>query len=344
MNTEKDLQYIENCPSIDWEQFRNKSVLITGATGLIGSWLVNTLTHVSKKKDLHCAVYAQIRNMEKARRMLDDCDSIGFVVGNIETLKEEDTQFDFIFHCASPTDSRMMVNQPVDVIRAALLGTMNMLEVARRDHSTFIYLSSMEVYGTPSTDEKIAENHSSNLNQMEVRSSYPESKRMCENLCVSYHKQYEVPARVVRLTQTMGPGIQYNDRRVFAEFARCAIEGSNIVLKTKGETRRNYLYTADAASAILTVATRGEDGQAYNAANEDTYCSIYEFAQMVAHDIAEDLIKVVIEETNDIQKFGFAPTLKMNLDTAKLRSLGWKAGYSLQDALERTIEAMKETR
>jgi nucleoside-diphosphate-sugar epimerase len=159
---------------------------------------------------------------------------------------------------------------------------------------------------------------------MSVRSSYPESKRMCENLCTSYFSEYGVPVKVVRLTQTFGEGVDYNDGRVFAEFARCAIENKDIVLKTKGETKKNYLYVYDAVSAIITVLFNGENGNAYNAANEETYCSIYEMAQMVAEKCGNKSIKVVIEEKDDILKFGYAPTLKMNLSTEKLKNLGWK--------------------
>jgi nucleoside-diphosphate-sugar epimerase len=197
----------------------------------------------------------------------------------------------------------------------------------------------MEVYGAPETDDKIFESSGTDLDTMSVRSSYPESKRMCESLCASYASQYGVPAKVLRLTQTFGPGVRYDDGRVFAEFARCAIEKRDIVLHTKGETCRSYLYTADAASAILTVLAFGAVGEAYNAANEATYCSIYEMAQMVANECASGDITVRIE-LEDTSKFGYAPVLHMNLDTFKLRSLGWEAAVGLKDQFDRMICCM----
>ena len=198
----------------------------------------------------------------------------------------------------------------------------------------------MEVYGTPTTDEKIDEKHATNLNTMFPRSAYPESKRMCESLSASYASQYGVPAKVVRLTQTFGPGVQYNDGRVFAEFARCAIEGRDIVLHTKGETRRSYLYTEDAVNAILTVLVKGKAGEAYNAANEDTYCSIYEMAELVANDCAGGKIKVLIEEAES-SSYGYAPTLHMNLDTGKLMKLGWNPSVDLASMYKNMVGAMK---
>ena len=149
---------------------------------------------------------------------------------------------------------------------------------------------------------------------------------------------------VVRLTQTFGPGVEYNDGRVFAEFARCAIEGRNIVLNTKGETKRNYLYTGDAADAIFTVLAAGQAGEAYNAANEDTYCSIYEMACLVAKECAGGRIGVEIKERADAARLGYAPTLHMNLDTSKLRSLGWQPQVGLAEMYSRTIQALASSR
>ena len=230
----------------------------------------------------------------------------------------------------------------METIFTALNGLKNILELARLNQILgMVYLSSMEVYGTPVTNGKIDERHSSNLDTMAVRSCYPESKRMCENLCVSYISEYGLPVMVVRLTQTFGPGVQYHDERVFAEFARCVIERKNIVLNTRGETRRNYLYTEDAINAILAVLLKGQPGEAYNAANEETYCSIYEMACFVAKNCAKGEIQVIIHEQEDITKMGYAPTLHMNLDTTKLKALGWKADTGLKTMYDSMIEDMR---
>ena len=147
----------------------------------------------------------------------------------------------------------------------------------------------------------------------------------------------------MRLTQTFGEGVSYDDKRVFAEFARCAIENKDIVLKTKGETKRNYLYVNDAVKAILTVLEKGEVGHAYNAANEQTYCSIYEMAQMVAEDICRGGIKVRIE-SDEAADNGYAPVLKMNLSAEKLKNLGWTPSANLRTAFEKLIAYMKNNR
>ncbi|NLE64290.1 MAG: NAD-dependent epimerase/dehydratase family protein [Bacteroidales bacterium] len=317
-----------------------KIILVTGATGLIGFSLIQFLLKLGKKTDNPPKILALVRNIEKAKEMFGDQETIRFIHSNVEDCLSMDFNIDFIVHGASQTASSAFVNEPVETIMTAIQGTNNMLNLAKEKKvKSFVYLSSMEVYGAPESDEKINENHATNLNTMAVRSSYPESKRMCESLCASFCSEYNVPAKVIRLTQTFGPGVNYNDGRVFADFARAAIENRDIVLHTKGETKRSYLYTIDAVTAILSVLLNGEDGHAYNAANESTYCSIFEMANLVAEKCASNKIKVIIQEENS-SKFGYAPILKMNLETAKIRKLGWMPTKDLIGMFTEMIKSM----
>lgn len=324
---EKDLDYI--CENIDFNAFSGKSILITGSTGLIGFTLVSALLRFNHY-DIKPKIIAFARNIEKAKKIFGNMASeIRFAVGDVCRSIDIQEPIDYIIHAASNTSSQAFVNEPVNISKTALIGTINLLELAKEKKvSSFVFLSSMEVYGTPSTDEKISETHGINLDTMKVRTCYPEEKRMCESLCASYFSQYDVPAKVVCLTQTFGPGVRYSDGRVFAEFARCVIEGRDIVLHTKGETKRNYLYTADAATAIFTVLLKGENGEKYNVANEETYCTIKEMADLVAEKCADVKIKVRIK-IEDSRKFGYAPVLHMNLDITKLQNLGWKPFFDL---------------
>lgn len=338
---EEDLNNIANLSVDFFKPLANKTILITGATGLIGFTLVNAILTASQKYRLDIRIVALIRNLEKAKAMFgEDSGFIEFIVSDITQKVHVDGPIDYIVHAANQTSSKAFISEPIETIRTAIEGTQNMLELAREKNSTsFAFLSSMEVYGTPSTDEKITESHPTNLNTMAVRTCYPESKRMCESLCASYASEYGISAKVIRLTQTFGPGVSYNDGRVFADFTRCALEGHDIILHTKGETKRNYLYTADAATAVLTVLLKGKSGEAYNAANEETYCSIYEMANLVAKHCAQGKIKVIIQE-EDISKFGYAPVLKMDLDTSKLKALGWKPTRSLTEMFVRLSQTM----
>ena len=188
---------------------------------------------------------------------------------------------------------------------------------------------------------KVKENELGSFETMNARNSYPIAKIACENLCNSYCSQYGVPAVILRATQTFGPGVKYDDGRIFAEFMRCVVEKKNIVLKSAGLTERSYLYTADAVSAILVSLLNGKPGQAYTIANPNTYCSIKDMAQMVADEVAGGSIKVVFDIAKDIEKLGYARTLFMNLDVAKVEKLGWTPSVDLKSMFERMIEGMK---
>ena len=341
----EDLERIVN--HCNMSKFEGKVILITGATGLIGKMLVKSLLYWNKinaVSPIHIIIV--VRNLEKAEKIFGKSlnSELEVIVSDVTDLDQIQHQIDYIVHCACETASMNFVNEPVETIETAVKGTSNLLKVARAcKASSFVFLSSMEVYGTPQSNEKISEEHSTNIDTMRVRACYPESKRLCEALCTSYASEYNVNTKVLRLTQTFGVGVSYYDNRVFAEFSRCIIEGKDIILKTKGETCRSYLYVADAVLAILIVLLNGKSGEVYNVANENSYCSIYEMAKLAASLDPEKKIKVLVRNNVDAEKLGYAPILKMNLDTTKLKSLGWSPTVELQQMFERMISDMKSS-
>lgn len=341
---QEDMEYISSTKCIDWNFLKDKKIFITGGTGLIGSTVIDGLLYSNEKYDLHLQIIALVRNLKKAKARFPNNTSNGilkFVLGSVEELPDIQGKVDYIIHGASPTGSLYFIKHPVETIQTVVKGTKNILELAKKHKvESILYLSSMEIYGAPLTDDFIPETQGCTLNSMTVRSCYPIAKRLCENLCAGYSSEYGVPAKVIRLAQTFGPGVNIDDKRVFAEFARDAIQGKNIELQTSGSSKRMYLYTADAVTAILTILLSGETGEAYNAANPETYCSIVEMAQLVAHKIGKNDIKVCFPSANKESTSKYPPSHHLRLDTSKLRDLGWTPSIGLKDMYLRMIATM----
>lgn len=338
----EDLDKLIACEYIPWVKLQNKTVLVTGATGVIGYNLVSGLVYANIKKSLNMHIFALVRDIEKAKEkyaeQLRSSNSISFISGEVEHLPSMQEKIDYIIHGASPTASVFFIENPVETIKTSVVGTMNMLELA--EHSKvqgLVYLSSMEVYGAPKTEDILYEEDLGYLDHLNIRNCYPEAKRQCEALCAAYVSEYSVPAMSVRLAQTFGPGVNKDDSRVFAEFARCAMDGKDIILLTDGGSKRCYLYTMDAVSAILTVLLKGEAGQAYNAANSETYCSVKEMAAMVAKTIGEDKIKVRVSKDKEKSKKFSSPHF-YNLSVARIMELGWRPSRNLLEMYQRMIE------
>lgn len=341
---QEDLATISQADYIPWDKLQGQNILITGGTGLIGSTVIKALCYANIAKNLQVKIFALVRNLEKAERMLGlENEVLHFIQGSVETLPEIDVPMDYIVHGASPTASLFFVQHPVETIQIAVQGTANLLELAKdKAVKSFIYLSSMEVYGAPQADTLIPETQGCTLDSMVVRSCYPIAKRLCENLCASYAQEYRMPAKVIRLAQTFGPGVLKDDKRVFAEFARDAMEGKDIILQTSGSSKREYLYTADAATAILTVLLKGQNGEAYNAGNPETYCSIVDMAQLVAEQVALGNIKVCFVGTENHDTSKYSPSHHLHLDVSNLEKLGWKPTKPMKEMYLRLIAGMIE--
>jgi UDP-glucuronate decarboxylase len=330
---------------ISWDALRNSSFVITGATGLIGSLIVKYLLYVNRTMNFGAKIYAVVRNVEKADKIFaeEKTDALTYVVADLTKEKVNcEGDCDYIVHAAAVTASKVMVSDPVGTICTSIDGTEKMLQLAvEKKAKAFIYISSMEIYGQPTVGGKTAEKDLGYVDIENVRSCYPEGKRMCECLCTAYAAQYGVNVISARLAQTFGAGILPTENRVFAQFARSVMRGENIVLHTTGESEGNYVYTADAIAAIMTLLVKGKAGEAYNIANEDSHITIRNMAELVAREIAGEKIQVVIDIPEDSVSLGYAPPVKMWLDASKMRELGWKPEIGLVEAYKRMICWMK---
>jgi nucleoside-diphosphate-sugar epimerase len=332
----EDASYVAGCPFMPWDDLAGRTVVITGATGLIGHLLACSILERNRlAAGSATEVVALVRDVAKAEGMFPS-DSVRIVRwdamgGEVPELEAAD----FIVHCASPTSSSAFLDSPVETIRTNVRGTEAMLELARAHGASLCMTSSMEVYGAGS-DEPLSEERGGELDSMNPRSSYPEAKQLSEALCAGYAHEFGTHACVARLSQTFGAGVPKGDTRVFAEFARDCIEGRDIRLLTDGSKRNMYLYTADAVTALLLLVAKGEPGKAYNVANEETLTSIREMASMVADRFGHGHTKVVVDIDEEAAK-RYRPGNVVMLDTARLRALGWSPRFGLMEMYERLI-------
>lgn len=333
---DEDIRNVLSDSNIPWKELKGKTVLITGATGLIGSFLVKTINKLNKHLEEKVKVIAVSRDPIKAKEKLRLSEDITYTTLECCTSI---SPISFIIHSGSPTSSEDFANKPVEVIKSIIGDSIKILELAKERDSRILFLSTLEIYGI-TEQEDVKENDSGHLLTMCARSSYPEAKRMAETLCYSYYKEFGVSIVVARLTQCFGAGVDlYIDKRVFAEFGRNIINNENLSLKTSGETARSYIYISDAASALFLLLLRGKSGEAYNISNPQTYCSIKEMAELLAK--SNNLKVVFLKDSKDLRKFFPAHQISLNIE--KISSLGWSPRVSLLESYRRMIKNMKQS-
>lgn len=332
---QEDLRNILKTEGVNTLQ--GKSFLITGATGLIGTQLIDALMLLN---DTH--VYAVGRNKEKAITRFGEYfgkTNFTFLESDPSTPFAKDIKVDYIIPLASMTHPLAYSKYPVETMFVNLKGAENALNLAKRCGATVLYPSSNEIYGNAINSEAFTENSTGKLNLSTARSCYTESKRASEAMCQSYAAEYGVKVIIARLTRTFGPSVLSSDTKASSQFLNKALNHEDIVLKSKGEQFFSYTYVADAVSALLFIMLHGKEGQAYNVSNESCNVHLKDFAEACASYAGT---KVVYDLPTEVEAKGYSVAQKAILDNTKLLNLGWRPKYHFKNAVERTLSILSQ--
>lgn len=340
----EDIQYVAGL-KMPWDKLKNKSVMLSGATGLIGSFLIDVILEKNISSDLNCTIYALGRNEVKAKerfsKWVNDSHLI-FIKYDVKMplITNEIGTVNYIIHLASNTHPMLYSTDPIGTITTNIIGLQNLLNYAVEHHATrFAFASSNEVYGENRGDvELFDEDYCGYINCNTLRAGYPESKRCGEALCQAYKSQMGFDVVIARLTRSYGPTMIMSDTKALSQFIKNGINGEDIVLKSAGNQYYSYTYVADAVSGLLYILLCGENGEAYNVADIQGDIKLKDLAQIIAGINGKS---VVFEVPDEVEARGYSNATKARLDGTKLKGLGWKINFDIRAGIERTVNIIK---
>lgn len=335
----RDIDIICNS-SVNWRMYQDKRVLVTGATGRLGRYILETLVEVDLKYNLNMRIVGIARSDKKAKDVFGntlDFPNVSFIYQNINDPIHMDGNVDYIFHTAGPAAPIDYMTSPVNTLWTHVSGTHNVLECART-HKTkrIFYVSTVEIYGTWHEEKEICESDMGSMQHLNFRACYPEAKRLCETMLTTYQKEYGISFCGARMSHTLGPGISLTDGRGFAEFLQNVLNDEDIVLHSDGSAVRPYTYVADAINAIFLIMDKGEDSM-YNVAANENLLSIRELAELIAGLSPTGNTKVKFSEGTG--SFPYLPYKLALMDTTIIRNLGWKPKVGVKQVFQWTLES-----
>jgi UDP-glucuronate decarboxylase len=350
MNLYSNANYIEDIRTVaglklPWEKLQDKRVMLSGATGLIGSFLVDVILEKNLMDGLNCTVYALGRSEEKAKNRFSkfaEDQHFVFVPYDVKLplIRDDIEKVDYILHLASNTHPMLYATDPIGTITTNIIGVQNLLDFSVEHNTTrFVFASSNEIYGENRGDvEFFNESYCGYIDCNTLRAAYPESKRCGEALCQAYRAQKNLDVTIARFTRSYGPTMDMSNTRALSQFIKKAIDCENIVLKSAGTQYFSYTYMADAVSGVLFAMLNGVCGEAYNIADESGDIMLKDLAALIAETNGK---KVVFELPDEVEAAGYSKATKARLDGTKLKELGWKPIYDIKSGIERTISILK---
>lgn len=328
---------------LPWEKLKKKTIMISGATGMIGKCLIDVLmlrNHIYHD-EIH--IIALSRNEEIAKIRLKEYWNSEFFTYQCCDVNEEIPEVgmaDYIIHAASNTHPVQYSTDPIGTIMANVMGTKNLLDYAVAYHvKRFCFLSSVEIYGENRGDvEKFNESYLGYIDCNTLRAGYPESKRLGETLCNAYQRVHGLEFVIPRLSRIYGPTMLPSDTKAISQFIKKAVAKEDIVLKSEGNQKYSYTFVTDAVCGILYVLFCGKNMQTYNIADEESDISLKDLAECLAKTAG---VSVRYDIPDEKEKAGYSTATKAMLDATNLRILGWKPQVHIKDGLYCTLDSLK---
>jgi nucleoside-diphosphate-sugar epimerase len=337
-----DLLAITTQYPLPWHRLRGQKVLITGASGFLAAYMVETLLFLNETQGLEIQIFALVRSRQRFEsrfaHVLGRSDLV-CIEQDVSNPLEFDVRPDYIIHAASQASPKYYSTDPIGTLSANTLGTAALLKLAALSKSKgFLFFSSGEVYGQ--TDRvPTLEGDFGFVDPTSVRACYAESKRMGENMCVSWHHQAGVPATIVRPFHTYGPHMLLNDGRVYADFVANILNNQPITMKSDGTARRAFCYAADAVAGFWTVLLNGTHGEAYNIGNPAGEISIGELAEILVELYPEKKLSVLLAPRENDSTYLVSPIVRNCPDITKVEKLGWLPRTPVREGFKKTIES-----
>ena len=331
---------------LPWSVFNNKNILITGAAGLIGSFLIDVLMSVNNIYALNCKLFAVGRTPLKLENRFQEYlnyENFHIIAQDINKKFSDELSGispDYIIHLASNTHPLAYSSDPIGTITTNIIGTNNLLEFASlKKTKRLIFASSVEIYGKNRGDKQFfSEDYCGYIDCNTMRAGYPEAKRCGEALCQAYIKQKGLNIVIPRLSRVYGPSMLDTDSKAIAQFIKKAVAGEDIILKSAGTQLYSYSYVADAVSGILYCLFFGENGHAYNISDPGSDITLKDLADSLADYVGT---KVVFEIPDSSEASGYSTADIAVMDSSKLQNLGWSAFYSIKQGLKECVEILK---
>lgn len=329
------------------DKLKNKTVLITGATGMIGSYFVNTLIVANEKYNMNINILALARSKNKFANYILDNQRVTILEQDVINPITYEGNIDYIIHAASPASPKLMKDYPFETNIANTIGTYNTLKLALEKKSAgYLFISSREIYGQPQEGQELftEDGPLGQVDPLVPRNGYAEGKKAAENMCISAKKEFGLNVKIVRLAHTYGPGMSIDDGRVQADFLKNVLNCENIIMKSTGTSVRTYTYISDAINAMFKVLLSSQD-VVYNISDEESKVTIKELAEQLT-EISEDNIEVIIDiPKEELNKGGNSNFTLGILSSKKIRDeLNWNPVYNIKNGFLRTLNYLKETR